>query len=29
MLIAVVVTTVTGCQYIVDSMKLKKTVTGE
>jgi hypothetical protein len=24
-----VVTTVTGCQYIVDSMKLKKTVTGE
>lgn len=29
MLIAVVVTTVTGCQYIVDSMKLKKTVTSE
>ena len=29
MLIAVVVTTVTGCQYIVDSMKLKKAVTSE
>ena len=29
MLIAVVVTTVTGCQYIVDSLKLKKAVTSE